>query len=107
MEAVMTLNKTIVFACFSLSLFFSASNGNAGPFISAQCTKMVDGRTLVSMDEAVLQQAAALGYRHKVCSVKYKIKKFTKTSFDQNGNVEGVCLLELEKWQYLPSGVCR
>ena len=51
---------------------------NAAPLISALCTNMQDGRTLVSMDDAVLQQAESLGYNHKVCGVKYEIKNFTK-----------------------------
>ncbi len=104
----MTFNRTHIFVCCLPIVFFDASNANAGPIIGVQCTKMSDGRLLTEAgDPAFLDQAQKLGYRHEVCSVKYDIKKFTKTGRDENGNIEGVCLVELKKWNYLPSGVCQ
>ncbi|MCB1542472.1 MAG: hypothetical protein KDJ25_16980 [Rhodoblastus sp.] len=99
---------TTSFGIILLTASVNASCARAGPILSVQCTKMSDGRLLTSAgDPSFLAQAAALGYRHPVCSVKYDIRQFRKTGRDENGNTDGVCLVELKKWKYLSSGVCK
>jgi hypothetical protein len=98
---------TGLFIGIALIAQFGTLSAQAGPVISANCTKMQDGRLLVSADSSFLQQPEQLGYRHKVCSVNYDFRKMTRTRRDEYGNVRGICLVELKKWTYLPSGICK
>lgn len=101
------MNRIGPFTGLLLCAFLATTGAQAGPIVSVRCTKMSDGRLLVSADQSFLDRATTLGYNHKVCSVHYEVRKFTRTVKDTYGNTEGICLVELRKWKYLPSGVCK